>query len=539
MAKEILFSENARQSILKGVNTLADTVKVTLGPRGRNVILEKAYSSPVVTNDGVTIAKEIELENKFENIGAQLIKEVAQKTNEMAGDGTTTATILAQDLLQEGLKHITSGRDPISLKRGMDKTLPIIVSELKKISSPISGKSDIEMVATISANDKSIGNLIANAMEQVGNDGVITINKSKTSETTLSVVEGLEFDKGYISPYMVTDMEKMEIHLDNPYILVLDAKLNNLQEILPLLENLMQESAKLLIIAEDVEAEVLSTLILNKLRGILNIAIVKSPDFGETRTDFLNDICLLTDATLISPTLGIDLKNTTLTHLGKAKQVIISKDKTVILNNNTDSTLIKDKVGVLKKQLLNSTVDYEKEKLSKRIANLSGGIGVISVGAATEIELNEKLLRIEDALAATKAAMQEGIIAGGGTAFLRLIPPLTILLNNTYNEDEKQGIQIVISSLEAPIRQIALNCGLEPAIIVEKVKLADSDYGFDASNFRYVDMKKTGIIDPTKVTKFALVNAISVVSMILTTESIVIDTSNLENIPDSTKNTLY
>ena len=478
MSKEIKYSEDARKALLEGVNKLADTVKVTLGPKGRNVVLDKNFGAPLITNDGVTIAKEIELEDAYENMGAGLVKEVSIKTNDVAGDGTTTATVLAQKMIKEGVKNIAAGGDPMAIKRGMDKATATAVEELKAISSSVNGKEDIARVASISANDDEIGNLIADAMEKVSKDGVITIEESKTSNTEVKVVEGMQFDKGYISPYMVTDTEKMEIVMDNPYILLTDKKISNIQEILPLLEELMQQSGKLVIVADDIEGEALSTLILNKLRGVLNVACVKAPSFGDSRKDILQDMAILTGATVITGDLGLELKDTTVDNLGRAKQV-------------------KPIVWVL-----------------------IGGVAVIEVGAATEIEMKEKKLRIEDALSATRAAALEGIVAGGGTAYINVIPKLEELLK-TAKEDEKLGIKIVLKALEEPVRQIAENAGLEGAVILEKVRNSANGIGFDAKNEEYVDMKKSGIVDPTKVTRSALQNAESVASMILTTEACV------------------
>ena len=536
MAKEIKFGEDARKSLLTGVNKLADTVKVTLGPKGRNVVLDKNFGAPLITNDGVTIAKEIELEDRYENMGAQLVKEVSTKTNDVAGDGTTTATVLAQAIIKEGVKNVAAGGDPMSIKRGMDKAVNTAVEALKGISSPINGKEDIARVASISANDKEIGNLIADAMEKVSKDGVITIEESKTSSTTLEVVEGMQFDKGYVSPYMATDTEKMEANIDNPYILITDKKISNIQEILPLLESLMQESAKLVIIADDIEGEALSTLILNKLRGVLNVVAVKAPGFGDKRKEMLEDIAILTGGEVITSDLGMDLKTTEITQLGRAKQVKISKENTIIVDGAGDKTAIQNRVHMIKTQLEETQSEYDKEKLRDRLAKISGGVAVIGVGAATEVEMKEKKLRIEDALSATKAAVEEGIVAGGGTAFLNIIPEVEQLLTSV-SDAEKVGVKIILKALEEPARQIAFNAGLEGAVIVDKVKTSPMGVGFDAANEEYVDMKKVGIVDPTKVTRSTLQNAASIASMVLTTESIVANAPekegcNCHNTPD-------
>lgn len=536
MAKEIKFGEDARKSLLTGVNKLADTVKVTLGPKGRNVVLDKNFGAPLITNDGVTIAKEIELEDRYENMGAQLVKEVSTKTNDIAGDGTTTATVLAQAIIKEGVKNVAAGGDPMSIKRGMDKAVNAAVEALKDISSPINGKEDIARVASISANDKEIGALIADAMEKVSKDGVITIEESKTSSTTLDVVEGMQFDKGYVSPYMATDTEKMEANIDNPYILITDKKISNIQEILPLLESLMQESAKLVIIADDIEGEALSTLILNKLRGVLNVVAVKAPGFGDKRKEMLEDIAILTGGEVITSDLGMDLKATELTQLGRAKQVKISKENTIIVDGAGDKTAIQNRVHMIKTQLEETQSEYDKEKLRDRLAKIAGGVAVIGVGAATEVEMKEKKLRIEDALSATKAAVEEGIVAGGGTAFLNVLPEVEKLLT-TVPDAEKVGVKIILKALEEPAKQIAVNAGLEGAVIVDKVKHSSLGIGFDAANEEYVDMKKVGIVDPTKVTRSTLQNAASIASMVLTTESVVANapeknSCNCHNTPD-------
>ncbi len=522
MAKEIKFGEEARKKLLDGVNILADTVKVTLGPKGRNVVLDKSFGAPLITNDGVTIAKEIELEDPYENMGARLVKEVSTKTNDIAGDGTTTATVLAQKMIKEGVKNVAAGGDPIAIKRGIDKAVEKAVKELKEISSTVNGKEDIARVASISANSLEIGTLIADAMEKVSKDGVITIEESKTSSTYVDVVEGMQFDKGYVSPYMVTDTEKMEAIMDNPYILITDKKISNIQEILPLLESLMQLSGKLVIIADDIEGEALSTLVLNKLRGVLNVVAVKAPGFGDRRKEMLEDIAILTGGEVITSDLGLELKETTIEQLGRARQIKIQKENTIIVDGAGDKEAISTRINQIRKTIEDTQSEYDKEKLQERLAKLAGGVAVIQVGAATEIEMKEKKLRIEDALSATKAAVEEGIVAGGGTAYINVINKVEPLLKE-LKEDEKLGASIVLKALEEPIKQIAVNAGLEPAVIVEKVKSSAPGFGFDAANEEYVDMKKVGIVDPTKVTRSALQNAASVASMVLTTESIVTD----------------
>ena len=520
MAKQIKFGEDARKSLLEGVNKLADTVKVTLGPKGRNVVLDKSFGAPLITNDGVTIAKDIELEDKFENMGARLVKEVSEKTNDVAGDGTTTATVLAQSMIKEGVKNVAAGADPMAMKRGIDKAVNSAVEELKKISVPVNGKEDIARVASISANNDEVGELIAEAMEKVSKDGVITIEESKTSNTELNVVEGMQFDKGYVSPYMVTDTEKMEAVVDNPYILITDKKISNIQEILPLLENLMQQSGKLVIICDDIEGEALSTLVLNKLRGVLNVVAVKAPGFGDKRKAMLQDIAILTGGEVITSDLGLELKDTSIEQLGRAKQVKIEKDKTIIVDGAGDKQQIADRVGQLRAQIKDEKSEYEKEQLQERLAKLAGGVAVIGVGAATEVEMKDRKLRIEDALSATRAAVEEGIVAGGGTAYINIIPELQKSVNELTG-DEKIGGKIILRALEEPVRQIAINAGLEPAVILENVKKQKEGIGFDAKHEEYVDMKKAGIVDPMKVSRSALQNAESVASMILTTESIV------------------
>ena len=522
MAKDIKYGEDARKKLLNGVNKLADTVKVTLGPKGRNVVLDKSFGAPLITNDGVTIAKEIELEDKFENMGARLVKEVSEKTNDVAGDGTTTATVLAQSMIKEGVKNVAAGGDPMAIKRGMDKTTEAAVEALRKISVPVNGKEDIARVASISADNEEVGNLIANAMEKVTTNGVITIEESKTSNTELNVVEGMQFDKGYVSPYMVTDTEKMIADMDNPYILITDKKIDNIQEILPLLENVMKMSGKLAIICDDIEGEALSTLILNKLRGVLNVIAVKAPGYGDKRKEMLQDIAILTGGEVITSDLGLELKDTDIAQLGRAKQVKVEKDKTIIVDGNGDKAQIADRVSQIRAQLEEEKSEYEKEKLQERLAKLAGGVAVIGVGAATEVEMKDKKLRIEDALSATKAAVEEGIVAGGGTAYINIIPEVEKVVE-TLKNDEKIGGRIILKALEEPVRQIAVNAGLEPAVILEKVKAEKEGFGFDAKNEKYVDMKKAGIVDPTKVSRSAIQNAESIASMILTTESIVTD----------------
>ena len=522
MAKIIKYGEDARKSLLEGVNKLADTVKVTLGPKGRNVVLDKSFGAPLITNDGVTIAKEIELEDKFENMGARLVKEVSTKTNDVAGDGTTTATVLAQSMIKEGVKNVAAGADPMAIKRGIDKAVNTAVDSLKTISSDVNGKEDIARVASISANNEEVGKLIADAMEKVSKDGVITIEESKTSNTELNVVEGMQFDKGYLSPYMATDTEKMEAVLDNPYILITDKKISNIQEVLPLLEALMQESGKLLIICDDMEGEALSTLILNKLRGVLNVVAVKAPGFGDKRKAMLEDIATLTGGEVITSDLGLELKDTTIEQLGRAKQVKVQKENTIIVDGAGDKQQIADRVAQIKAQINETQSDYDKEQLQERLAKIAGGVAVIGVGAATEVEMKDKKLRIEDALSATKAAVEEGIVAGGGTALINVIPEVTKLIESLQG-GEKLGAEIVLKALEEPVKQIARNSGLEPAVIVDKVKNSKVGVGFDAANEEYVDMKKAGIVDPTKVTRSALQNAASIASMVLTTESLVTD----------------
>ena len=522
MAKQIKFGEDARKSLLEGVNKLADTVKVTLGPKGRNVVLDKSFGAPLITNDGVTIAKDIELEDKFENMGARLVKEVSEKTNDVAGDGTTTATVLAQSMIKEGVKNVAAGADPMAMKRGIDKAVNSAVDELKKISVPVNGKEDIARVASISANNDEVGELIAEAMEKVSKDGVITIEESKTSNTELNVVEGMQFDKGYVSPYMVTDTEKMEAVVDNPYILITDKKISNIQEILPLLENLMQQSGKLVIICDDIEGEALSTLVLNKLRGVLNVVAVKAPGFGDKRKAMLQDIAILTGGEVITSDLGLELKDTQIEQLGRARQVKVQKENTIIVDGAGDKQQIADRVGQIKAQINETKSEYDKEGLQERLAKMAGGVAVIEVGAATETEMKDKKLRIEDALSATKAAVEEGIVAGGGTALINVAPAVEKTVEGLTG-GEKLGATIVLKALEEPVKQIARNAGLEPAVIADNVKKAEVGVGFDASKEEYVDMKKSGIVDPTKVTRSALQNAASIASMVITTESLVAD----------------
>ena len=522
MAKQIKFGEDARKSLLEGVNKLADTVKVTLGPKGRNVVLDKSFGAPLITNDGVTIAKEIELEDKFENMGARLVKEVSEKTNDVAGDGTTTATVLAQAMIKEGVKNVAAGADPMAMKRGIDKAVKSAVGELKTISVPVNGKDDIARVASISANNDEVGELIAEAMEKVSKDGVITIEESKTSTTQLNVVEGMQFDKGYVSPYMVTDTEKMEAIVDNPYILITDKKISNIQEILPLLEALMQQSGKLVIICDDIEGEALSTLVLNKLRGVLNVVAVKAPGFGDKRKAMLQDIAILTGGEVITSDLGLELKDTQIEQLGRARQVKVQKENTIIVDGAGDKQQIADRVGQIKAQINETKSEYDKEGLQERLAKMAGGVAVIEVGAATETEMKDKKLRIEDALSATKAAVEEGIVAGGGTALINVVPAVEKTVNELTG-GEKLGAEIVLKSLEEPVKQIARNAGLEPAVIADNVRKSEVGVGFDASKEEYVDMKKAGIVDPTKVTRSALQNAASIASMVITTESLVTD----------------
>ena len=522
MAKEIKFGEEARRALESGVNQLANTVKITLGPKGRNVVLDKKFGSPIITNDGVTIAKEIELEDKFENMGAQLVKEVATRTNDVAGDGTTTATLLAQAIIREGMKNVAAGANPMILKKGIAKAVDAAVEGIKEVSQKIKGKEDIARVASISANDDVIGNLIADAMEKVTNEGVITVEESKTMGTSLEVVEGMQFDRGYVSAYMITDTEKMEAVLDDPYILITDKKISNIQDILPLLEQIVQAGKKLVIIAEDVEGEALGTLVVNKLRGTFTCVAVKAPGFGDRRKAMLQDIAILTGGEVITEEIGLDLKETKIKQLGKARQIKVQKENTIIVDGAGDQKEIKKRVASIKAQIEETTSDFDKEKLQERLAKLAGGVAVIQVGAATETEMKEKKHRIEDALAATKAAVEEGIVSGGGTAFINVLPKVAKLLETTAG-DEKTGVQIIIKSLEEPVRQICANAGLEGSVIVDKIKNSQPGIGFDALKEQYVNMIEAGIVDPAKVTRSALQNAASVSAMVLTTESIVAD----------------
>ena len=523
MSKLIKRGDEARKALEAGVNTLADTVKVTLGPKGRNVVLDKKYGAPLITNDGVTIAKEIELDDPFENMGAQLVKEVSTKTNDVAGDGTTTATLLAQAMIREGLKNLAAGANPIVMRKGMSKAVEAAVAEVKKQAKTVDGSKDIARVGAVSSGDEAIGKLIAEAMEKVSADGVITIEESKTAETYSEVVEGMQFDRGYITPYMVTDTEKMEADLDDPYILITDKKISVINDILDILQQLVQAGKKLLIIAEDVEGEALSTLIVNRLRGTLSVVAVKAPGFGDRRKEMLQDIATLTGGTVISEEVGLELKNATIDMLGRARQVKVTKENTTIVDGAGDSAAIKDRVAQIRSQIANTTSEYDKEKLQERLAKLAGGVAVIKVGAATETEMKEKKLRIEDALNATKAAVEEGVVAGGGTIFVNVIPAVEALLN-TVESDEKTGVQIIAKALEAPIRQIAANAGLDGSVILEKVRTSGKNgYGFDAYKEEYCDMVASGIIDPAKVTRSALENAASVSAMVLTTESLVAD----------------
>ncbi|WP_417043783.1 chaperonin GroEL [Dysosmobacter sp.] len=523
MSKLIKRGDEARKALEAGVNSLADTVKITLGPKGRNVVLDKKYGAPLITNDGVTIAKEIELDDPFENMGAQLVKEVSTKTNDVAGDGTTTATLLAQAMIHEGLKNLAAGANPIVVKKGMAKAVEAAVAEVKKQAKTVDGSKDIARVGAVSSGDEEIGKLIADAMEKVSADGVITIEESKTAETYSEVVEGMQFDRGYITPYMVTDTEKMEANLDDPYILITDKKISVISDILPILEQLVQAGKKLLIIAEDVEGEALSTLIVNRLRGTLTVVCVKAPGFGDRRKEMLQDIATLTGGTVISEEVGLELKTATMDMLGRARQVKVTKENTTIVDGAGDSQAIKDRVSQIRAQIAVTTSDYDKEKLQERLAKLAGGVAVIKVGAATETEMKEKKLRIEDALNATRAAVEEGVVAGGGTIFVNVIPAVQALLD-TVEGDEKTGVQIVAKALEAPIRQIAANAGLDGSVILEKVRASGKNgYGFDAYKEEYCDMVSAGIIDPAKVTRSALENAASVSAMVLTTESLVAD----------------
>ena len=521
MAKQLKYGEEARRALESGINQLANTVKITLGPKGRNVVLDKKYGAPLITNDGVTIAKEIELEDPFENMGAQLVREVATKTNDVAGDGTTTATLLAQAIVHEGMKNVAAGANPMGIRLGIEAAVNEAVEGLKKISKPVENKQAIAQVASISAGDEKVGALISDAMEKVGNDGVITIEESKTMKTELNVVEGMQFDRGYASAYMVTDTDKMEAVLDNPYILITEKKISNIQEILPLLEQIVQSGKKLILIAEDVEGEALATILVNKLRGTFTCVCVKAPGFGDRRKEMLNDIATLTGGQVITADLGLELKDTTVAQLGRARQVKVTKENTIIVDGAGNSDEIKARVGQIRAQIETTTSDYDREKLQERLAKLSGGVAVIKVGAATEVEMKEKKLRIEDALSATKAAVEEGIVAGGGVALINVLPDVEKLLESVEG-DERTGVKIVAKALEEPMRQIAFNAGLEGSVIVNNVRAHDGiNYGFNAYSEEYVDLFKAGIVDPTKVTRSALQNASSVAAMVLTTESLI------------------
>ena len=523
MAKIICYGEEARKALEKGVNQLADTVKITMGPKGRNVVLDKKFGAPLITNDGVTIAKEIELEDPFENMGAQLVKEVSTKTNDVAGDGTTTATLLAQAIIREGLKNLAAGANPMIMKKGIAKATTTAIEAIKANSQKVNGSADIARVGAVSSGDENIGKLIAEAMEKVGHDGVITIEESKTAETYSEVVEGMQFDRGYITPYMVTDTEKMEANLDDALILITDKKISNIQELLPLLEQVVQSGKKLLIIAEDVEGDALSTLIVNRLRGTLNVVCVKAPGFGDRRKEMLQDIAILTGGTVISSDVGLELKEAQLNQLGQARQVKVTKENTTIVNGAGNSEDIKARIGQIKSQIEVTTSDYDREKLQERLAKLAGGVAVIKVGAATEVEMKEKKLRIEDALNATRAAVEEGIVAGGGTAYLNAIPAVEKLMAEVEG-DEKTGVQIIACALTAPVKQIAANAGIDGSVVLEKIRESGkTGYGFDAYNEVYCDMIPAGIVDPTKVNRSALENAASIASTLLTTEALVAD----------------
>ena len=524
MAKKIIYGEEARKALQAGIDQLANTVKITLGPKGRNVVLDKKFGSPLITNDGVTIAKEIELDDAFENMGAQLVKEVATKTNDVAGDGTTTATLLAQALIREGMKNVAAGANPMIVRKGIQTAVDTAVAEVVKNSKKVAGTEDIARVATVSSANEEVGKLIAEAMEKVTSDGVITIEESKTAETYSEVVEGMQFDRGYITPYMVTDTDKMEAVLDDASILITDKKISNIQEILPVLEQIVQSGKKLLIIAEDIEGEALSTLVVNRLRGTFTCVAVKAPGFGDRRKEMLQDIAILTGGQVISAELGLELKDTTMAQLGHARQVKVNKENTIIVGGSGNSEEIQARVAQIRAQIETTTSDFDREKLQERLAKIAGGVAVIKVGAATEIEMKEKKLRVEDALAATKAAVEEGIVAGGGTALLNAIPAVSKLMNDTKEGDEKTGVHIVLKALEEPVRQIAANAGLEGSVIINNILTANKvGYGFNALTEEYVDMIPAGIVDPTKVTRSALQNAASVAAMVLTTESLVAD----------------
>ncbi|OUN12605.1 MULTISPECIES: chaperonin GroEL [unclassified Flavonifractor] len=523
MAKIICYGEEARHALERGVNQLADTVKITMGPKGRNVVLDKKFGAPLITNDGVTIAKEIELDDPFENMGAQLVKEVSTKTNDVAGDGTTTATLLAQAIIREGLKNLAAGANPMVMKKGIAKATATAVEAIKANSKKVNGSDDIARVGTVSSGDETVGKLIAEAMEKVSNDGVITVEESKTAETYSEVVEGMQFDRGYITPYMVTDTEKMEAVLDDALILITDKKISNIQELLPILEQVVQSGKKLLVIAEDVEGEALSTLIVNKLRGTLNVVCVKAPGFGDRRKEMLEDIAVLTGGTVITADMGYELKEATMDMLGKARQVKVSKENTIIVDGAGSSEAIKNRTNQIRSQIETTTSDYDREKLQERLAKMAGGVAIIRVGAATEVEMKEKKLRIEDALNATRAAVEEGIVAGGGTAYVNAVSAVEKLLNETEG-DEKTGVRIIAKALTEPMRQIATNAGIDGSVVLENVKKADkTGYGFDAYNETYVDMISAGIVDPTKVTRSALENAASIAATLLTTEALVAD----------------
>ncbi|MDD3866497.1 MAG: chaperonin GroEL [Eubacteriales bacterium] len=522
MAKDLKYAEDARRALERGVNKLADTVKVTLGPKGRNVVLDKKFGAPTIVNDGVTIAKEIDLEDRFENMGAQLVKEVATKTNDVAGDGTTTATLLAQAIIREGMKNIAAGANPMFLGKGINMAVAAAVKAVASKAKDVSGKQDITRVAAVSANDILIGELIADAMEKVTSDGVITVEESKTMETELEVVEGMQFDRGYVSPYMVTDSDKMEAVMEDPYLLITDKKITNIQEILPVLEKIVQAGEKLVIIAEDVEGEALATLVLNKLRGTFNCVAVKAPGFGDRRKAMLQDIAILTGGEVITEELGLELKETTLQQLGRAHQVKVQKENTIIVGGNGDEAQIKARVNSIRSQIEETTSDFDREKLQERLAKLSGGVAVIRVGSATETEMKDKKLRIEDALAATRAAVEEGIIAGGGTSFISCIPAVSALLDETEG-DVKTGVRIILRALEEPVRQIAANAGVDGSVICEKIKNSADGIGYDVLSDEYVDMLEKGIVDPAKVTRSALQNAASISALLLTTEAVVAD----------------
>ncbi len=530
MSKLILYGEEARKALEKGVNKLADVVKGTLGPKGRNVVIDKKYGVPLITNDGVTIAKEIELNDPFENMGAQLVKEVSTKTNDIAGDGTTTATVLTQAMIREGIKNVAAGANPIIMKRGIENAIKKAIENIEKNSTKINGKEDIARVASISANDDTVGNLIADAMEKVSNDGVITVEESKTMGTNLVLVEGMQFDRGYISPYMVTDTEKMEAVMDDAYILITDKRISNIQDLLPILEEIIKQGRKLVIIADDLEGEALTTLVLNKLRGVIQCVAVKAPSYGDSRKEMLKDIAVLTGGEVITEELSQDLKDIDITSLGRARQVKVSKDNTIIVDGYGNKEDLESRIKNIRKQLELNESEVDKERLLDRLAKLTGGVAVIEVGAASEIEMKDKKLRIEDALSATKAAVEEGIVAGGGTAYVNAISEVKTLLDNTEG-DERTGVKIVLKALEEPVKQIATNAGLEGSIILDNIENNEVGIGFDALSEEYVDMKKVGIIDPTKVTKSALQNAGSVASMVLTTESIVVDDKKEVSLP--------